>query len=335
MTRKVTWSLVLLLFAGSSVSAQEWAQKMFKIKSHSFGTLARDSKAVFEFELTNLYKEDVHIAAVRTSCGCTILSIKNDKRTLKTWEKGAIVATFNTRSFLGHRSATVTVTIDKPYYAEVQLRIDGNIRSDVVFNPGSINFGEINQGEPAQQKATVSYAGRSDWKIVDVRSASDHIEVELVNERRESGRVNYDMIVRLKKNAPAGYINEQLFIVTNDSQTTNISLTLEGRIVSPLTLSPASLFLGVVQPGQKVQRQLVLRGKMPFKITRIDCPDQCFEFKPSDESRALHLIPITFTAGPKPSKIEQRITIETDMGMTASCVVTASVQIRKTESGSP
>ena len=50
---------------------------------------------------------------------------------MKTYEKGAIVATFNTNSFHGQRGATLTVIIDKPFYAEVQLHVRGYIRSDV------------------------------------------------------------------------------------------------------------------------------------------------------------------------------------------------------------
>ena len=79
---------------------------------------------------------------------------------LKTYEKGAIVAHFNTDSFLGQRGATLTVTIDQPFYAEVQLHVRGYIRSDVVVEPGSVQFGSIDQGTAAEQTVAVNYAGR-------------------------------------------------------------------------------------------------------------------------------------------------------------------------------
>ena len=98
----------------------------------------------------NIYLEDVHVAAVRTSCGCTSVRIANDS--LKTYEKGAIVATFNTPSFLGQHGATITVTFDKPFYAEVQLHVSGYIRSDVVFDPGSVQIGDLKQGAATPQQ---------------------------------------------------------------------------------------------------------------------------------------------------------------------------------------
>ena len=72
---------------------------------------------------------------------------------LKTYEKGAIVATLNTPSFLGQRGATITVVLDKPFYAEVQLHVSGYIRSDVVFEPGSVQLGDLEQGTATQAES--------------------------------------------------------------------------------------------------------------------------------------------------------------------------------------
>ena len=100
---------VSLAFALSTATAfgQQWAEKMFEVRSPDFGSVPRSAQTEFQFELTNLYRDDVHIASVRSSCGCTQPSILKD--TLKSHEKGAIVAEFNTRSFTGQRSARVTV----------------------------------------------------------------------------------------------------------------------------------------------------------------------------------------------------------------------------------
>jgi hypothetical protein len=323
--RSLLLTLLMLLIGASSAAAQEWAKKMFKTTNHNFGNVARGAKAEFAFELTNSYEEDIHIAGVRTSCGCTTPTIT--KPWLKTWEKGAIVAEFNTRSFLGHKSATITVTIDKPYFAEVQLTVEGFIRSDVVFDPGAIDFGEVDEGATVEKSVAVSYAGRSNWQIMDVRCANPYFEVELNERQRTTGRVVYDMLVRLLPAAPAGFIHDELTIVTDDQQLRNIPLTVEGHVASPLSVSPASLFLGVLEPGQTVTKQLVVRGKQPFKIVGVKCPDGCFEFKTTGDAKKLHFIPVTFTAGANPGKVAETIEIQTDLGdgLSAACVATATI----------
>ena len=221
---------LFVLFIGSwvasPVQAQQWAKKMFTETNHDFGTVARAAKSDFVFELQNIYKETIHISGVRASCGCVTPSIV--KPTLETWEKGGINVKFNTHSFLGRRSATVTVTIDKPYFAEVQLLVKGYIRGDVVFDPGTINFDTIEFGEGATKTVNVNYAGRGDWKIVDIRSANTNLLVEPVETQRFNGRVGYQLKVQLKPGAPVGHFNDQMILVTNDRNSKQIPLSVEG-----------------------------------------------------------------------------------------------------------
>lgn len=322
MLRTVTLGLLVAFCSSSLVVGQEWADKMFKIKRHDFGTVARNSKQVFEFELQNIYKEPIHITGVRASCGCTTPSIT--KQTLGTWESGAIVAKLNTDSFLGQKSATLTVTIDKPYPAEVQLQVSGYIRSDVVFSPGVVEFGETDPGVVVEKKVQLAYAGRDDWSVKDIRSNSEHVEVEMKPLARGGGRVNYELTVRLKDNAPAGYLSDHLYIVTNEGRG-NIPLAISGRVMPAVTVSPASLFMGAMEQNQSVTKQLVVRAKKPFRITDIKCEDAQFTFAPQDEAKELHIVPITFTAGAA-GKVACKIMIDTDLpGGAAEFVASATV----------
>ena len=317
---------VTLTIGSDQATSQDWARKMFKVTEHDFGTVARGAAAEFAFEFENPYEEDLRVAGVRTSCGCTTPIIT--KKELKTFEKSKIIAKYNTRSFLGQKGATVTVIFDKPFYAEVQLEVSGYIRSDIVFDPGKVDFGEVDQFSTVEQSLDLTYAGRSDWKVVDVRSNSKHFEVVLDETERANGKVGYKMKVRLKDDTPAGHFQDQLTLITDDNRLKTIPLLVQGNVVSPLTVAPSSLFLGVLQPGQSVTKQLVVKSKRPFRILKIECEDGCFEFKtPGDKKNPLHFVPVKFTAD-SAGKIAQKIKIETDLGSGAvtSCIATATVR---------
>ncbi len=328
MLRNTLFAVIVCLLVVPSAFGQQWAKKMFKEFSHDFGTVAKDAKIEHEFVLKNIYLEDVHITGVRSSCGCTIPTIKNDL--LKTYEKGAIVAKFNTRSFRGNRGATLTVTFDKPFYGQVQLHVKGNIRSDVSINPGSVQLGPVDHGETVARKVSIKYYGGSSWKIVGVKSANPHITAEVVEASRRRGQVRYDLLVRLDREAPVGYIKDHLMLVTNDSRSSRIPVLVEGRVEAAVTISPASLFMGVVEPGKRVTKKLVVKGKKPFRILSIRCDDESFEFGPVDNqvAKLVHLVPVTFVAGENAGKVNQTIRIETDLGnampeMAAFAVVSA------------
>lgn len=311
MIRNLMIALILTLGWTGSAFAQNWAEKMFDVTSHDFAAVARGAKADFGFRLKNIYKETVHIAGVRSSCGCTTPTITKD--TLATHESSEILASLNTKSFLGHKSATITVTFDKPFVAEVQLRVQGNIRSDVVFSPGVVQLGTVDQGAMGEQRVSVTYAGRPDWAIVDVQSTNAHFEVEMDEMSRGGGRVAYNLLVRLKGDTPAGYLNDELVIVTNDSQSSRIPLAVEGRVVSDLSVTPASLFLGDLAKGQTVTKKLIVRGSKPFKILEMNCDDDCFDFAVSDELKPIHVVEVTFSSD-QVGKVEKVIHIKTDRG---------------------
>ena len=325
-----------LVFAilGGSASAQEWARKMFKETRHDFGTVARSAKTEFRFPFKNIYVEDVHVSSVRASCGCTTPWVTKDS--LKTYEEGELVAHFNTDRFTGQRGATLTVTFDRPQFAEVQLRVDGYIRTDVVINPGSAEFGSVDQGAGAKKQLDVNYAGRGDWKIVDIKSGNPHLQAKAVETARQGGQVSYRLTVSIDADAPAGYLQDQLLLVTNDRRATQVPLAVEGRVVAELTVSPLSLTLGRVQPGQSVTKQLVIQSKEPFRVTGVDCDNPNFECEltaDAAEAKRVHLFPVRFTAGAQPGKITEMIRIHTDLhradagrGAVAEVEATALVQ---------
>ncbi|HLA85116.1 MAG TPA: DUF1573 domain-containing protein [Thermoguttaceae bacterium] len=297
----------------SSAAAGNWAADLFETTKHDFGAVARGAKVEYKFTVKNCYLEDVHIASVRSSCGCTQVRVENPL--LKTYETGEIVATIDTRGFWGQRGATLTVTFDKPYYAEVQLQDSVYIRSDVVFEPGSVTLGEVDQGQSVEKKVSVSHTGRGDWRVVEVRSDNPHVSAKLVNGKSYAGQVSYDIVVRVDEKAPAGYLRDHIVLVTNDQTAKQVPLLVEGRVLSGVTVSPAPLFLGVVKPGEKVSKQIVVRAKKPFKITGVTCSDGGFEFHNGDnaEAKPWHLLPITFIGGDSKGKVSRTIQIHTDL----------------------
>jgi hypothetical protein len=311
--RWVMWC-ALAQVAGSAYSiaeAQFAPHKLFTETSHDFGSVARAAKVEHAFVVKNTTKEDLHIAHVRSSCGCTQPRIYRE--TIKAGETGAIIAAFNTHGFTGHRSAQVTVTFDKPFYTEVQLSVKGHIRTDVVVNPSQVALGAVDLGQTVEKKINIEYAGRNDWQILEVKPNTPWVEAEVKETARANGRVSYQLVVRLSGDAPVGYLRDQLQLTTNDRRATQFPVNVEGRITAELSVSPSDLSLGILQPGETVTRQIVVKGKRPFRIVGIDCPSDAFDFQPGDEAKTVHIIPLTFTAGPQVGKVKETIQIRTDL----------------------
>ncbi|MEM8733900.1 MAG: DUF1573 domain-containing protein [Planctomycetota bacterium] len=288
-------AFALITSCAGHASAQEWVKAMFSSTSHDFGNVPRGAQSECRFVLENKYEEEVHIADVRSSCRCTIPT-KGKGLTLKTYQKGEIVCQFNTAAFIGPRSAVVTVVVDKPYYGEIQLLVKGNIRSDIVTEPGQIQFGDVEKGEEKQTSVKVSYAGSKAWQIKDVQSENQNLAVKLNRIESIPGKVAYEMQVRLKPTAPSGAFNDEIVLVTNDPQFNKVTVPVRGNIVPPVTM-PASIELGTITGADAVRQRMVIKGKAPFEIKAIECKDPRFDFTTPEGLKPAHLIPFEFNPG--------------------------------------
>lgn len=318
LKKALIFSLLIVFSLVFPVSAEQWANGMFKVKDHDFGSIARGSKAEFKFQIKNPYMEDIHISSVSSSCGCTTPKI--EKQTLKTYETGSIIAHINSNKFLGQKGATLTVTIDKPYYATVFLHVKTYIRSDVVFSPDSVNLGDVKQGETVNRKVRVTYAGRSDWKINKVRSKNPHITATATEVSRRNGQVVYDIDVNVDGELPTGTVTDHLMVVTNDWNKKEVPLEVDGNVHSGITVSPSTLFLGVLKPGQKIEKRLIIRGEVPFRVTGIEADGGKFSYDENEGSqpKKVHVLPIQYTASDKPGRVTHQIQIATDLGETVT-----------------
>ncbi len=320
-------ALGLLVFGtAGEATAQNWAEKMFSQTSHDFRTVGRGTKCEFHFEIKNPYEEDVHVRTVRTSCGCTTPTLT--KQTLKTHETGAVVATFNTSTHIGQKAATLTVVFDKPYYAEVQLKVSGFIRTDITFDPPEVGFGEVPCGQPREREVVITHSGNTNWTITDVRSHCTNLQVRLNPPERTPGMVRYRMLVRMDDRMDEGEIRERLTLISNDRDFPTTEMAISGRVRPVVTVSPAAVSLGTTTPSGVVEKRLVVKGDEPFEISDVVCADDRFEFEVPVGKKKVHFVKLRFIADDVAAQVAQEIRIVTDLpgNRSASCVVTGTIR---------
>lgn len=317
---------LLSTFLTGSVQGQDWVKAMFEETTFDFGNVPRGAKAEYSFKLTNKYQEDVHIVDVRSSCGCTLPRVKQGQDTLRTYQEGEIICAFDTRSFIGPKSAVVTVVFDKPFYGEMQLNVQGNIRSDIVTEPGEIQFGEVDRGSSQETTVSVKYVGQKNWEIKDVRSANKHLGVSLTKSA-EAGAIAYTMQVRLKETAPAGPFNDQIVLVTNDTQFNLVTVPVRGNIKLPLEIRPSPINLGTIQSDAPVTRRMVIAGKEPFEIEDVVCSDKRLKFTIPTGKKKAHIIPVEFRSDGEAGAFKKIVKVVTSLAAdeTATTIISGNV----------
>ena len=317
----------------SAVSAVEpgqakvnWPDNAFLVKNHDFGTVAVAAKTEFRFPVYNPYTQPMHLRSIRRSCGCTTPIIETEY--IQPGQTGSILARFNTGTFRGKKGATLTVVVDQPFFSEVHLRVDGYIRSDMVFHPGSIDFGKINQGESATKTTRVLYAGRSDWDIVDVQSNVPWLVPSKKLQSKGGGRTDYQLTVSVREDAPKGAFQNEIIVITNDTKRPRVPFGVTGNVESPLTIAPQAIAFGSVKPGQKVEKRLIIKGAQPFTIESITCQGWDVTFPQGQVAKTVHIVPATFmpTDADGPQKVAVEIKTAGAQSVTAKAILTADIR---------
>jgi hypothetical protein len=318
---------LLSIALSPSVQANDWARALFPITQHDFGSVAMAAKTEYRFEFENRSIQPIHVRSVRASCGCTTPIIETEH--VPPGQRGSILARFNTHSHQGQRQATITVTFDKPQFAEVQLNVKGYVRRDIVFNPGELAFGQVQEGSSKTMKVTLDYAGRSDWKVLDIGSPDQFLSANLNETSRGNGRVRYEINVTLDGSAPLGPLQSEIVFKTNDRNFTQVPLRLNANILATISVSPPLMAMGDLKLGEPVEQVLILKGQKPFRILSIVSSDFDVRFEAGADAKALHTLPLKIVPKKSSGDVQGKILVKTDLPGSENLAVDASCTVLK------
>jgi hypothetical protein len=128
-----------------------------------------DAEAVAQFKYENKTNKTINIKNVRTSCGCTVASLK--KNDVAPGEKGEVTATYKVAGHTGTQTKTVTVETDDPAQPTTNLVLKAVIAETIHIEPPFVTW---ENGEAAKPKTITVKALDKDLKMtkLDVTSSS-------------------------------------------------------------------------------------------------------------------------------------------------------------------
>jgi hypothetical protein len=208
-----------------------------------------------------------------------------------------IEAQMDTRNFVGPKSTVLYVSLmtASGREAETGLGVNATILSDVVLNPGSIDFGAVVRGQTPRRTLTIDRINLEGWRVHRMVSGSRVLDAQLVETSRKGGAVSYTLTVSLKADAPAGPVRDEIRILSNDPETPSIPVMVTAWIRGELTAAPSVLSLGPVQSAAGVQGRFVIRGAHPFAIRAIEGNGDGFSAAaPQEARRTVHVVTVAY-----------------------------------------
>ncbi|MEZ6124670.1 MAG: DUF1573 domain-containing protein [Planctomycetaceae bacterium] len=145
--RSLLFGLVLAAVHHGVCVADQFTDAMISTDKVDFGVIATGSDVQKFIEVRNVHQEAYQIGEVKTSCSCAKASI--DKTQLQPGEVATITVQMNTKNFRQRKDSNVLLSLKSArqlHFTEVRIPVTAYIRTDVVFNPGAVQFGEIELG---------------------------------------------------------------------------------------------------------------------------------------------------------------------------------------------
>lgn len=333
----VGWMAAVVLATSTAASsglargaeAQNWSDTLFNERSHDFGPVPRGGVVRHPFVLANRLNVPITILNLRVSCGCT--SGTASASVVAPGQSAVVEAQMDTRNFVGRKSTTLFVSVMAGNQeSEIGLGVSSLILSDVVLNPGVVDFGLVNRGQAPSQTIAIDRVGKPDWKILKLTSASKAINATLQETRRQDGVVGYQLSVSLKPDAPAGVLRDEIRLVTNDPETPSIPVPIGAQVRGELSASPSALAMGNVASSAGVQGKFVVKALKPFLISKMEGTGEGFKVQEGDAARkALHVVTISFDPAGATTRgdLTRTFRITTDLPGEGPLDVTATLHV--------
>lgn len=288
----------VLLWAEPARAGETWADALFAEHGHDFGAVPRGAIVRHPFVLTNRYAEPLTIADVRASCGCT--SGRASASVVPPGGQAVIEAQMDTRNFVGLKATTLTVTVLTAggQQGEARLAVRSNILSDIVLNPGTLEFGVVSRGQTPHQVLTIDRYGQTGWRaqrMVASTRLGQVIDAQLLPVASSRG-LSYRLSVSIRPDAPAGAVREEIRILTNDPESPVIPVLVNVKVRGTLAASPSLLSLGRASSAAGVSGRFLIRGSQPFAISRIEGAGDGFEVQTDEPGsrKPIHVVTVVY-----------------------------------------
>ena len=227
----------------------------FKNPDFNFGQIFKGQKIEHIYEFENRGKDILNIGKVKTSCGCTAAILTNN--TVPPGKTGEIKATFNSGSYRGNVTKSISVISNDPDHPSYKLTISGKIIEDVIIKPKNINFGSVYLGEKTNKTITIKSQTMPDFKIKKITPSKPFINASIAEEKNGE----YIIKVVLKDNHKIGRFSGGIYLETNSPRQQKANIPFFGEIVGDITTYPKRIYYGTTTEGKELTQKLFVKIK--------------------------------------------------------------------------
>lgn len=289
----------------------------FESISHEFSEVfIVGSKITKRFDFTNKGNAPLEVQDIQSNCGC-VATIPSAAQ-IPPGGTGTIHIEIDKDAGSFREQAFVyTNDPDKPI---IPLQVYGVIKPAVTY-PKKIDFGQYEKGQNVSKTVKLSNNLTQSVEITAHTVSDNSLAVTIPGEVISAGeKLEIQAVLSLRK---VGFYSEALtlfikaptVIPGTNSETLELSIQFQGRVLGGIVALPANLFLGVMPHNYPVQRTLQLKtdGTHAFSVLGITADKFEVSVETTEEKRRSHDLFLTISAaGVQKGLLEDTLSIQTN-----------------------
>lgn len=311
LTTRILAALVLLIVAGD-LRAQEPAVSL-AAESWDFGALEQGHTARTKIRIDNPGTSTLRLKRAKTNCGC--LKARLSAEAVEPGKSAELILELATDRLFGKLRYIVFLDTNVAESARLIVNVEGEVRAPWWLSTRNLQFGAIAAGTGAEAQLRISVRAGEKTTLKRVIASAPYLEVDRKPFGEADEEHGWDVVVRLKKNAPVGPLEAALVVETDDPRSPVYEVTMAGEVVGPLTLSTPMLRFGKVPRGKKRTLTLTLVSSAdPFTVKSVTCADERVSIAVvSKENERAAILEVTINGKGKSRRVTAMIRIDTDV----------------------
>ena len=250
------------------------------------------SEIVTTFSFSNEGNAPLHIQKIDSDCGCVATNTSSDK--IPPGDKGDIRVAVERDIGKFHQSAFVST--NDPITPIVQLEVFGIIVPPIAY-PRKIDLKHLEKGHRVSKKITLTNNLKNVVEITGHTVSNKSIAVTLPQKSVPAGEsMAFEVVLSLED---VGLYSESLTLSAQtqetlpgtDSNTFEMDIQFEGRVLGGIVVLPQNLFLGVLDgSGKSVQKKVHIKtdGSLPFALKKVSAENFKVTAELAPEPRKVH-----------------------------------------------
>lgn len=199
---------------------------------------------------------DLILSETRASCGCTVVKLTDEQKTIPAGGKLDLTAQFDSHRRFGDQKKAVAVESNDPTEPKLQLEFSAEVEKTYELSPTELNLRSVRRGVLTEKAITITpEGGRKVVEVVDITYRNPEPLLYKAEPIVAKGGTGQKITFTVTEDAALGSLLATANIkIKIDGLERNAELRIRGEIVADLTWTPKVLDATrqTSPPGQKL-----------------------------------------------------------------------------------